>query len=92
MFFRAKNVDDGFSDEGGGLESDCRCPGHAQVAPERATRAQQGSTYDNRQQAPSDERGPERLRGGLPIGQAAGVHPCNRPSVRQSFREEGRQA
>ena len=39
MFFRAKNVDDGFSDEGGGLESDCRCPGHAQVAPERLVQA-----------------------------------------------------
>jgi len=47
---------------------------------------------DNRQQAPSAERGPERLRRGLPVGPAAGVRRCNWPSVRQSLREEGRQA
>jgi len=32
-----------------------------------------------RQQAPSDERGPERPRRGLPVGPAAGVRRCNRP-------------
>jgi hypothetical protein len=43
-------------------------------------------------EAPSVERGPEQLRGGLPVSQAGGVRRCNRLSVRQRLREEGRQA
>ena len=40
-------------------------------------------------ETPSVERGPERLRGGLPVSGAASVRRCTRPSVGQSLREQG---
>ena len=43
-----------------------------------------------RRQAPSVERGPERLRGGLPVSQAAGVRRCTRSSVGQGLRAVAR--